>query len=263
MEAIIQVMEATIRARDPYTAGHQQRVALLACAIAEKIGLPSERIHALRLAGTIHDLGKIAMPAEILTKPDKLNEMEFAMIKTHPQVGYDILKPLKFPGETTQIILQHHERINGSGYPRGLAGEEILLEARILGVADVVEAISSHRPYRPALGLDKALEEISRNKGVLYEAQVVEACLQLFAEVLRADQPLATFALSPSPPTIFRDTFVPWEDGASRVKESPWGPKSAPWSSRRPRSPYIRPILHTAVAMVLGGMLVLGSRLFS
>jgi putative two-component system response regulator len=184
MEGIIQVVEFAMAARDPYTVSHQQRVASLACVLAQEMGLAPERIEALRLAGSLHDLGKIAVPLEILSKPGKLSDLEFALIKTHPQVGNDILQPINFPGGVNQIILQHHERLDGSGYPQGLKGEDILLEARILGVADVVEAMCSHRPYRPSLGLDKALEEISRHRGTLYDPVVVDACLKLHAEEL-------------------------------------------------------------------------------
>ncbi len=132
------------------------------------------------MIGVIHDLGKIYVPAEILSKPGQLNEVEFKMIKSHAKVGYDILKKVEFPWPIAQVIAQHHERIDGSGYPSGLSGENILLEARIIGVADVFEAISSHRPYRPALGIDKAIEEISQKKGTLYDPEVVDACLKLF-----------------------------------------------------------------------------------
>jgi HD-GYP domain-containing protein (c-di-GMP phosphodiesterase class II) len=146
------------------------------------MGFPEEQIEGLRMAGLIHDIGKISIPAEILSKPVQLNELEWGMIKAHPQVGYDILKTTDFPWPVAQIVLQHHERMDGSGYPRGLSGEEIILEARILGVADVVEAMASFRPYRPARGIDEALEEISQNRGVLYDSQVVDACLKLFTE---------------------------------------------------------------------------------
>jgi HD-GYP domain-containing protein (c-di-GMP phosphodiesterase class II) len=134
------------------------------------------------MTATIHDLGKIQIPAEILSKPGKLTDNEFNLIKTHPQVGYDILKGIEFPWPIAQIVLQHHERVNGSGYPQGLSGEDILLEARILAVADVVEAMASHRPYRPALGTDKALEEIEKNKGKLYDSEVADACIRLFTK---------------------------------------------------------------------------------
>lgn len=151
-------------------------------AIAERMGLSAESRMELRVASSLHDLGKIAVPTEILSKPGKLTDLEFAIIKTHPQVAYNILKPLDFPKQINQIIMQHHERLNGSGYPYGLAGREIMLEAKILAVADVVEAMSSHRPYRPALGIDKALEEISRKRGSLYDPEVVDSTLWLYQE---------------------------------------------------------------------------------
>ncbi|MFQ6083013.1 MAG: HD domain-containing phosphohydrolase [Candidatus Aminicenantia bacterium] len=179
---IVNTMALTVEKRDPYTAGHQRRVANLARAIAKEMGLLKEQIDGIRMAGVIHDLGKMFVPAEILSKPGRITKAEFSIIKTHPQVGYDILKKIEFPWPVAQIVLQHHERMDGSGYPAGLSGEGILLEARILGVTDVVEAISSHRPYRPALGINKALEEISQNRGVLYDPKVVDACLKLFTE---------------------------------------------------------------------------------
>jgi len=178
----IRAIALTIEKRDPYTAGHQQRVAQLAAAIAKQMGLSQEQINGIRLAGLIHDIGKIYVPAEILSRPGRLSDFEFNFIKTHPQVGYDILKSMELPWPIAQIVLQHHERLDGSGYPAGLKGDEILLEAKILAVADVIEAMSSHRPYRPAHSIDKALEEISQNKGVLYDPEVVDACLKLFAE---------------------------------------------------------------------------------
>jgi putative two-component system response regulator len=182
MEGTIQVISSTVEMRDPYTAGHQRRVAALVAAIAAEMGLPEDRIDGLRMAGLIHDLGKIAVPAEILSKPGRITEAEFNMIKCHPQAGYDILKDIEFPWPIAEIVYQHHERMDGSGYPRGLSGEEILMESRILCVADVVEAMASHRPYRQALGIDKALEEISSNRGILYDADVVDTCLKVFAE---------------------------------------------------------------------------------
>ncbi|MFQ5862395.1 MAG: HD domain-containing phosphohydrolase [Candidatus Brocadiales bacterium] len=178
----VQALALTVETRDPYTSGHQQRVADLARVIAAEMGLSREQIDGIRVAGRIHDIGKIAVPAEILSKPGSLTETEYNIIKTHPQVGYDILKEVEFPWPVAQIVLQHQERINGSGYPLGLSDDEILLEARILGVADVVEAMSSHRPYRPALGIGKALEEISKNRGVLYDSKVVDICVRLFTE---------------------------------------------------------------------------------
>ena len=182
MKAIIQVMESTIAVRDPYTVDHQQRATHIAIAIAKRMGLSEERIAVLHVAGSLHDLGKIAVPTEILFKPGKLTELEFAIIKTHPQVAFNILKPLEIPGQVIQIIIQHHERMNGSGYPYGLEGQEILLEAKILGVADVIEGMYSHRPYRPALGIEKALEEIEKKRGVLYDPEVVDNCLLLYQE---------------------------------------------------------------------------------
>jgi len=182
MEATIGAISRTIEVRDPYTSGHQNRVADLACAIAAEIRLSEERIRGLRMAGLVHDIGKIHVPAEILSKPSRLNEIEFGMIKQHPQVGYEILRDVEFPWPIPDTVLQHHERLDGSGYPSGLKDRKIILEAKILSVADVVEAMSSHRPYRPSLGVDKALEEISSNSGRLYAPKVVAACLRLFTE---------------------------------------------------------------------------------
>ena len=180
--ATIQAMAFTVETRDPYTAGHQRRVGNLARGIATEMGLSKEQIEGISMAAVIHDIGKITVPAEILSKPTRLTEHEFGIIRGHPEVGHDILKTIEFPWPIAQIIFQHHERMDSSGYPQELSGEEIILEARILGVADVVEAMASHRPYRPALGIDKALEEISQNRGVLYDPEVVDACLRLFAE---------------------------------------------------------------------------------
>lgn len=180
LEETINALTAAVEMRDPYTAGHQRRVTDLACSIAKEMGLPQERIEAIQMAGIIHDIGKILIPSEILSKPGKLSDAAFNMIKTHPQAGYDILKSIEFPFPVAQIVLQHHERMDGSGYPAGLSGEKILLEARILAVADVVEAMASHRPYRPVLGINKALEEITKNRGILYDHDGVDACLRLF-----------------------------------------------------------------------------------
>ena len=180
MEHAIQAMTIVVEMRDPHTAGHQQRTTQLACAIAKEMGLSKERIGGLRLAGLIHDIGKVRVPAEILMNPDGLSEPEFMMIKAHPRLGYEILKTIDFPWPVAQIVLQHHERMDGSGYPSGLSGEDIVMEARILAVADVVDAMASHRPYRAALGINKALEEISQNKGVLYDSKAVDTCLTLF-----------------------------------------------------------------------------------
>jgi putative nucleotidyltransferase with HDIG domain len=181
LEDTIRVVGLTTEMRDPYTAKHQQQVTDLACAIAREMSIPEGRIEGIHAAGLMHDIGKISIPAEILTKPAKLTDLEVGLIKTHPQVAYDILKGIEFPWPVADIVLQHHERRDGSGYPNGLKGDEIMLEARILAVADVVEAMSSHRPYRPARGLDKALEEIKENAGKLYDPKIVDACLKLFA----------------------------------------------------------------------------------
>jgi len=181
LEDTIRVVGLTTEMRDPYTARHQERVTELACAIAREMSIPEGQIEGIHAAGLMHDIGKISIPAEILTKPAKLTDLEFGLIKTHPQVAYDILKGIEFPWPVADIVLQHHEWLDGSGYPNGLKGDEIMLEARILTVADVVEAMSSHRPYRPARGLDKALEEIKENAGKLYDPKIVDACLKLFA----------------------------------------------------------------------------------
>jgi putative two-component system response regulator len=180
VEGIVHAMALTVETRDPYTAGHQTAVAGLASAIGKYMGLSRNQIEGISTAGLIHDIGKISVPAEILNKPGKLTDLEFSLIKEHPRVGYEILKQIEFPWPIADIVYQHHERMNGSGYPLGLSGEEILLEARILAVADVVEAMAAHRPYRPGLGIDKALEELSSNRAVLYDPDVVDACLALF-----------------------------------------------------------------------------------
>ena len=182
LEGSIQAMARAVETRDPYTAGHQQRVADLACAIAIEMKLPKDKVEGVRMAGVIHDLGKISVPAEILSKTGKISDIEFSLIKTHPTVSYEILRPIDFPWPIARMVLQHHERENGSGYPSGLKRHEILLEAKILGVADVVEAMASHRPYRPALGVGVALEEISEHSGTLYDADAVKACVRLFQE---------------------------------------------------------------------------------
>lgn len=181
VEGTIQAIALTVETRDPYTAGHQRRVTQLAYAISREMGLSNEQIQKVRTAGLLHDLGKIFIPTEILSKPGQLTDIEFAIIKSHPQAGYEILKNIEFPWPIADIVVQHHERLNGSGYPLGLKDEGIVIEARILAVADIVEAMSSHRPYRPALGLEKALKEISSNKGTLYDADAVDACLKVFS----------------------------------------------------------------------------------
>jgi len=180
LEQTIQVIAETVEQRDPYTAGHQRRVADLCVAIAGKLGLSNERTQGLRLAAGIHDLGKIGIPAEILGKPGHLTENQFTLLKEHAQLGYEIVKNVRFPWPIAQMILQHHERLDGSGYPHGLKADEIFLESRILAVADVVEAMSSHRPYRPTRGIDAALDEVLSSSGTLYDPEAVQACVNLF-----------------------------------------------------------------------------------
>ena len=179
---IIYAMTKTIELRDPYTANHQRRAACLAEAIGKRMGLEPIRIEGLAMGGVIHDLGKISIPTEILTKPARLTDIEYAMMKTHPQVGYDILKTIEFPWPLAEIALQHHERLDGSGYPAGLVGGEISLEARIMAVADVVEAMTSHRPYRSAWSIEEALEYVSQGREVAFDPRAVDACLRLFRE---------------------------------------------------------------------------------
>jgi putative nucleotidyltransferase with HDIG domain len=182
MEAAIQAISYTMETRDPYTTGHQRRVTQLACAIAKEMGVAPWQIDGIRVAGLLHDIGKIAVPTEILSKPGRLSDIEFSMIKAHPKVGFDILKNVDFEWPIARIVVQHHERLDGSGYPFGLRGRDILQESRILAVADVVEAMSSHRPYRPALGIDKALAEVVRGEGTLYDSEVVQACAKVIKE---------------------------------------------------------------------------------
>ena len=182
MDSTIQAISMTVEKRDPYTSGHQMRVAGLTRAIAETLALSQDQVEGAFMAASIHDIGKISLPAEILTKPVQLTEIEISLIQAHAQAGFDILKGIEFPWPIADIIVQHHERMDGSGYPRGLAGDDILIEARIIGVADVVETMASHRPYRPSMGMDKALQEIISNKGKLYDPRVVDACLHIFNE---------------------------------------------------------------------------------
>lgn len=182
LEATTKAVSRAVEARDPYTAGHQRRVSDLARAIGAELGLPPDQLDALRMAGLLHDVGKIAIPIEILAKPSTLNEVEFAILRQHPRIGYEILEPVRFPWPIHTYVLQHHERLDGSGYPDGLRGEAITLESRILAVADVVEAMASHRPYRPAIGLDKALSFIESEQGRSFDYEVVRACLRLFRE---------------------------------------------------------------------------------
>jgi len=182
IEGIAYIIMKVVEIRDPYFTGHQQRVSKLATAIAQEMKLPKDKIEGVRFASLVHDVGKVNLPTEIVSKPSKLSEVEFNFIKNHPRIGYDILKKVDFPWPIAEIVFQHQEKIDGSGYPRGLKGDEILIESKIISVADFVEAMSSHRPYRPALGIDKALEEISKNKGVLYDPKVVDICIRVFKE---------------------------------------------------------------------------------
>lgn len=179
---IISVISRTVELKDPYVAGHQKRVMLLSVKIAEKLDFPLDKIEGIKVASYIHDIGKITVPSEILNKPGRLTQLEFNIVKTHPSAGFEILKDIDFPWPIARIVLQHHERLDGSGYPLGLKGEEILPEARIIAVADVIEAMTSHRPYRPALSLADALDEIKMGRGILYDAKVVDACLKIFKE---------------------------------------------------------------------------------
>jgi len=182
MEETIKAIASTVEMRDPYTSGHQQRVAQLAAAIGRELGLPEAELHGLYLASIVHDLGKLHIPAEILSKPTRLSRIEFELIKGHAEAGYDLLKTVDFPWPIAEVVHQHHERLDGSGYPRGLRGGEILLQARIVAVADVVEAMASHRPYRPARGIEAALDEVIANQGKFYDPEVVAACVRLFRE---------------------------------------------------------------------------------
>lgn len=180
LEGTVLAMSKIVESRDPYTAGHEQHVARIASLIGQRMQLPEDQVEAIRVAGSLHDIGKIAVPSEILTKPGRLSRLEMEMVKTHCQNAYDILKTIEFPYPIAQIILQHHERMDGSGYPQGLRGKDILLEARIIGVADVLEAMSSHRPYRPALGIETAIEEITKHRAILYDETVVDTCLNIY-----------------------------------------------------------------------------------
>jgi putative nucleotidyltransferase with HDIG domain len=182
LDDAVNTMATIVEIRDPYTSGHQRRVAMLSAAIAAEMGMDKVLLDRLQMAAIIHDIGKIYVPAEILSKPGKLGAIEFSIIKTHSAKGFEIIKGLNLPCEVAQAVGQHHERMDGSGYPEGLSGKDINLEARILAVADVVEAMASHRPYRPSLGVDRALDEITKNRGTLYDTEAVDACLKLFKE---------------------------------------------------------------------------------
>jgi len=180
LDGIVRTLSKIIETRDPYTSGHEDQVAKIACKIAREMNLPEEQISFIHIAATLHDIGKISVPSEILTKPSMLSTLEKEIIKTHCKVANDVLKNIEFPYPVAEIIYQHHERMDGSGYPRGLKGEEIAIEARIIGVADVIDAMASYRPYRPALGVDAAIAEIIKHKGVTYDSVVVDACLRVY-----------------------------------------------------------------------------------
>lgn len=205
-EAQLQTIVALARmanTRDPYTHGHQERVSELAAAIGTQMGLDERRVEGLRFGALIHDIGKVYIPAEILNRPGRLTPPEFELIKTHAQVGYEMVRDIDFPWPIRQIILQHHERLDGSGYPHGLAGDEICLEARIVAIADTVDAMTAHRPYRPALGLDAALAEIERGAGRVYDPRAAAACLSICGDrLLSLDDVLAAQRETPAPPAI-------------------------------------------------------------
>ncbi len=180
LKSTIDALASIVEIRDPYTSGHQKKVTTLSIAIAEELGLSNDKIEAISTAAIIHDIGKINIPPSILARPGKISDLEYTMIKTHPQLGYEMIKGIEFPWPIADIILQHHERLNSSGYPNGLKDKDILLEAKIIAVSDVVEAMSSYRPYRPALGIGEALKEIKKNKGKFYDPGVVDVCIRLF-----------------------------------------------------------------------------------
>jgi len=182
IEGTAYIIMKVVETRDPYSIGHQQRVSKLATAIAQEMKLPQDKTEGTRIASLVHDIGKVNLPTEIVSKPSKLVEVEFNLLKNHPKVGYDILKKVDFPWPVAEIVFQHQEKIDGSGYPRGLKGDEICIEAKILGVANVVEAMSSYKSYRPALSIDEALAEISKNKNILFDPKVVDTCLKLFKD---------------------------------------------------------------------------------
>jgi putative nucleotidyltransferase with HDIG domain len=203
LDGTVKTMSKIVETRDPYTSGHEVMVAVISCKIAGEMKLPPEQIEAIHIAATLHDIGKISVPSEILTKPGRLTDLEMEIIKTHCRVAYDILKTINFPYSIADIVLQHHERIDGSGYPQGLKGDEILLEARIIAAADVIEAMASHRPYRPAQGVDIAMEEIVKNKGKLYDSNVVDACVKIYkAEGEKAFLQDANSMSEAKPPSI-------------------------------------------------------------
>jgi len=190
----VRALASMAEKRDPYTAGHQQRVARLACAIGRGMGLSEDALEGLEMAGILHDVGKVYVPAEILSKPARLTHLEMGIMKGHPEVGFEILREVDFPWPVARAVLEHHERLDGSGYPGGLRGQDICLEARILAVADVVEAMSSHRPYRAAQGLPVALEEIRSGRGHLYDAEAVDRCLALMQNGFSFEEPASDCA---------------------------------------------------------------------
>jgi hypothetical protein len=229
------------------------------------MGLSEDRLHNLRIAGILHDLGKIAIPSDLLSKPGKLTPAEFALVKTHPQVAYNILSPINLPGNTAKIILQHHERINGSGYPQGLKEEEILLEARILGVADVMEAMCSHRPYRASLGLAETLNELTRNKGILYDAAVVETCLDLYGQDLPDLQEMSSTPppLSPgmpAPPGLDDDARAHEIIARGRPLSEAVEGKSRNWAMLRAKGH--RSWMHLGTASIMGWLIMASIRGF-
>jgi len=182
IEGIAYIITEIVETRDPYSKGHQQRVSKLATAIAQEMKLPQDKIEGVKIASLVHDVGKVNLPTEIVSKPSKLVEVEFNLVKNHPRTGYEILKKVDFPWPIAEIVFQHQEKIDGSGFPRGLKGGKILIEAKILGVANLVEAMSSYKSYRPALSIDEALTEISKYKNILFDPEVVDTCLKLFKE---------------------------------------------------------------------------------
>jgi len=182
IKGIAYIIAEIVEIRDPYLRGHHQRVSRLATAIAQEMKLPQDKIEGVKIASLVHDVGKVNLPTEIVSKPSKLVEVEFNLLKHHPRTGYEILKKVDFPWPIAEIVFQHQEKIDGSGYPRGLRGAEILIEAKILGVANVVEAMSSYKAYRPALSIDESLAEISKYENILFDTEVVNTCLKLFKE---------------------------------------------------------------------------------
>jgi putative two-component system response regulator len=212
MEGIIVGFTNLVEARDPYTAGHQAAVARLAVAVGEEMGLAPDQLMCIRMSGLVHDIGKVYVPTEFLNKPGKLSDLEFAIIKNHAQIGSEILKPIDFPWPIVRTVREHHERLDGSGYPQGLAADAISLEAKVIMVADTVDAMTSHRPYRPGLGLDKALAELRENKGKLYDVRVVDACLAFFEKAYAAPAPLAGRA-APENCRAGKDQTKPGETG--------------------------------------------------